>query len=178
MRAVPQGDLMKHLKKLGLASVLTLVAICGMVSAASATTIEPANTAFTLTSTNSVLNISGGGGVSCTHSVLTSDTPALSHGTWGIATITTLAYGGCNFTGFGINVSVTPSEGCHTAATSLRLHLMGVNAASAIGTLTLPAACSIDMAIPALGCTLTITGGQTLGNGTAGAGGIQWTNAV
>jgi hypothetical protein len=168
---------MKYLKKLGLATAVALVATCGIAGAASATTIEPANTAFTLTSTNSILNLSGGGSVSCNHSVLTSDTPALSHGTWGTATVTTLAYSGCNFGGLGA-ASVTPSEGCHTAATSPRLHLMGVNAASAIGTLTLPAACSIDMAIPAIGCTLTITGGQTIGNGTPGAGGINWTNLV
>jgi hypothetical protein len=166
---------MKHLKKLGLATAMILVATCGMSSAASATTIEPANTEFTLVSTNFSWTVDPEGTtISCTNFTMTGNTGPLTHTTWSSATITTLTVTGCNVLGSSINV--TPSEGCHTAATSPRLDLMGVSTINAGGTLTLPAACSIDFATPTTGCTQTITGGQTIGNGTTGAGGINWTN--
>jgi hypothetical protein len=168
---------MKHLMKLGLATAMTLVATCGMVSVASATTIEPANTEGTLFSSNSVLSVDPEGApVSCSSSTITIDTGPLTQTTWASATITTLTYTGCSALNGLIAANVTPSEGCHTPVGRPILHGMTVNPASAIGTITLPAACSIDIAVPAVGCTLTVTGGQNIGNDTAGAGGIQWTN--
>jgi hypothetical protein len=167
---------MRYLKKLGLAAVLALVATCGVAGSASATTIDPASTAFTLTATNLSWSVSGGGAFSCTHSAIPGTTPAAgSATTWKTITNTTLSYSGCTMAGF-LAISVTPNEGCHTAATAPQLHFMGVTAAAAIGVVTLPSGCSIDFSIPAIGCTLTIPGPQAIGNGTAGAGGIQWTN--
>jgi hypothetical protein len=164
--------MMRLLKKLGGATAVSLVAACGLVGSASATTIEPANTEFTMTSTNSRFIVDTTP-VSCGSSVLTGDTGALTHTTWASATVTTLAYTGC--TAFGLATTVTPREGCHTPAGRPILHGMGVNA-TAIGTITLPASCSIDIAISMTSCAMTITGGQTIGNGTAGTGGIDWTN--
>jgi hypothetical protein len=80
-----------------------------------------------------------------------------------------LAYSGCTAFGF-IGATVTASGAC------VQLHAMGVNAATAIGVVTLPSGCSVDVNIAAVGCTLTIAGPQTIGNSTAGAGGIDWTN--
>jgi hypothetical protein len=169
-------SLMRHLKKLGLASVLALVATCGVVGSASATLIEPGSTAFTLTSTNFSWSVSGGGTVSCSTSTISGTTPAVGVATsWKTIAATTLAYSGCTALGFE-GISVTSSEGCHTAATSPKLHFMGVTAATAISVVTIPAGCSIDFSTPSIGCTLTIPGPQTIGNGTAGAGGIDWTD--
>jgi hypothetical protein len=53
---------------------------------------------------------------------------------------------------------------------------MGISATSAALAITLPVGCNIDLSIPGV-CTWVITGGQTIGNGTAGTGGIAWTNA-
>jgi hypothetical protein len=89
-------------------------------------------------------------------------------------TITGQIYNNCMMNGFFANV--TPSEGCTTAAGRPTLHAMGVSASTAINTLTLPATCAINIDVPATGCAVTITGGQTIGNGTAGVGGIDWTN--
>jgi hypothetical protein len=163
-------SLMRHLRKLSLASALALVATCGVVGSASATLIDPASTSVTFTSTNSALAVSGGGNVSCSHSTITGTTPAAgAAATWKAISPMTPTYSSCQALGF-VPAFVTPNGSC------IVLHAMGVNAASAIGVVTLPSGCSIDVSIPAIGCTLTIAGPQTIGNGTAGAGGIQWTN--
>jgi hypothetical protein len=167
---------MKHLKKLGLASALALVATCGLVGSATATTITPASTSVTLTSTNSSLAVSGGGAVSCTHSTISGTTPASGGTTWvSIDSATnTLTYTGC--TAFFLPASVTPNAACHSTARPV-LHVMFDNPPPVVANVvTLRATCSIDVSIPAIGCTLTIAGPQTIGNGTAGAGGIRWTN--
>jgi hypothetical protein len=165
-------SLMRHLKKLGLASALALVATCGLVGSASATLIEPGGTAFTLTSTNSTLTIIGSGNVSCTNATISGTTPAVgTAATWKTIPSTTLAYSGCMAIGF-FAASVTASGSCPV------LHAMGITATSALAVVTLPSGCSIDIALPGIGCTMTIAGPQTIGNGTAGTGGINWTNAV
>jgi hypothetical protein len=139
------------------------------------TTIEPANTEVSLTSTNSTWIVDPENvPVGCNDAIVTGHTGALTQATWAAVTITTQTYNNCSMAGFFVNV--TPSEGCHTAAGRPVLHGMGVNAATAIGALTLPATCSIEIDVPIMGCTMTVTGGQTIGNGTAGAGGIDWTN--
>jgi hypothetical protein len=161
---------MKHLKKLGLASALALVATCGVVGTASATLIEPGSTAVTLTSTNSALAVSGGGTVSCSTSTISGTTPAVgAAATWKTIPTTTLTYSGCTALGF-VGASVIANGKCPI------LHAMGISATSAVGVVTLPASCSVDVNIAAIGCTLTIAGPQTIGNGTIGTGGIQWTN--
>jgi hypothetical protein len=165
---------MKHLKKLGLAGALALVAVSGVAGTASATTISPASTAVTLTSTNSALALSGGGSVTCTSSTIAGTTPASGSATW-LSIPSTLAYSGCS--AFGFSASVTPVAACHTTAKPI-LHVMSTSATQAVSQVTLPATCTIDVSIPILGCTLTVTGGQTVGNGTSGAGGILWTNSV
>lgn len=57
-----------------------------------------------------------------------------------------------------------------------------VTAASPTGapfsTLTIPSGCTITARIPALGCTVQITGPQTIGNGTTGVGGQTWVNGT
>jgi hypothetical protein len=164
-----------RLKNLGLITTVILAVACGLVGPASATTVEPANTAFTMTSMNSGFTVTGSLSFNCTDSALTGHTGALNHNTWATVTITSLSYSGCAIFG-SVGISVTPSEGCTTAAGRPTLHGMGVSAATSIGVITLPASCSLDIAIPTLTCTMTITGGQTIGNGTAGSGGIDWTN--
>jgi hypothetical protein len=169
-------SLMKHLKQLGLASVMALVATCGVVGSASATVIEPAGTAVTLTSTNSAWAVSGGGSFACTDVAFSGTTPAAgAAATWRTITGMTPTYSGCTMSGF-LLVTVTPNEGCHTAATAPQLHLMGSDAATAAGVVTLLSGCSIDIAMPSIGCTLTIAGPQTIGNGTTGTGGMRWTD--
>jgi hypothetical protein len=163
---------MRHLRKLGLATAMTLAATCGMVSTASATTIEPANIEGTLASTNSQLSVDPENApVKCTGSSITVTTGPDTTATWASATIDTLTYTNCTALSGLVAASVTPSEGCHTPAGRLTLHADGN-----VGIITIPLSCSFDIAIPSVGCTLTVTGGQNIGNGTAGAGGIQWTN--
>jgi hypothetical protein len=163
---------MRHLKKLGLAAALALVATCGVVGTASATLIEPGSTAVTLTSTNWVFMLSGGHTVTCTSATISGTTPAVgTAATWKSIPNTAQTYTGCQAIGF-IPTSVTLSGSCPV------LHAMGVSAGSAIGVMTLPSGCSIDISIPSIGCTMTIPGPQSIGNGTAGSGGIQWTNAA
>jgi hypothetical protein len=163
---------MKHLRQLGLALTLALVATGGVVGSASATLIEPGSTAVTGTSTNLSLAVSGGGTVSCTSSTASGTTPAVgSAATWKSIPSGTGTASGCTALGF-VGASVTPNGSCFV------MHAMGISATSAIIVWTLPSGCSIDIAVPAIGCTLTIAGPQTIGNGTAGAGGINWTNAA
>jgi hypothetical protein len=167
---------MRHLKKLGLASALALVATFGIVGSASATTIVPAGATTDLFSSNSALAVSGGGSVACTNSDISGTTPAVGDSTtWKSFPGTTLAYSGCTAFGF-VGAAVTPNVGCHTTATKPILHAMFVSTLTAIGVVTIPSGCTIDVSIAAVGCTLTIPGPQTVGNGTAGTGGIDYTS--
>jgi hypothetical protein len=165
---------MKRLKKLGLLLAMALVATCGVVVSASATTVDPVSTAVTLTSTNIVWKVSNTYSFICPDSKISATTPASTPGTWVSATITTLTFSSCAFTV--MEVTVTPSERCQTPAFTPKLDLMSTTAGSAIAKLTLPAGCDIDISIPLTGCGVTITGGQAIGDGTAGTGGIQFTD--
>jgi hypothetical protein len=161
---------MTHLKRLGLAAAMTLAATCGVVGSASATTIEPANTAFFMTSTNFSLVVNGAGTVTCSHTQFGGFTPTTGGATWAEVTVS-LAFTGCA-TG-GLATTVTPTEGCNTTGSLPTMHYM----LPRIMVLTLIKPCHIDIRIPAVGCTLLVTGDQTIGNGTDGAGGMAWTNA-
>jgi hypothetical protein len=167
-----------NLKRLGLATVVALVTVWGLAGVASATIMEPANTAFTMTSTNAGFGIHGGSSgnlaFSCGHSVLTGTTPVLSPATW-VAFSAAPTYDNCILQGI-TPVTVTPSEACQTGSSRPIFHVMGVSGATAAVKMTLPAACTIHIFVPVLSCTMTITGGQTIGNGTPGTGGGVWTN--
>jgi hypothetical protein len=178
---------MQHLKKLGVAAVMALVVVaCAGVTSASATTICVSGTvtgpctdghpggAVTATSTNSQLAVSGGGTVACSNSTISGTAPATTATT--IAIPVTLTYTGCN--AFGFSATVTVGEPCHTAGSQPILDVMFLTASApqAVGTVTLPAACDFTVHIPLISCTVTITGGQTIGNGGTGTGGIAWTN--
>jgi hypothetical protein len=165
---------MKRLTKLGLAGALALVAASGVAGTASATTISPTSTAFTLSSTNSALALSGGGSVTCSSSTISGTTPASGSATW-LSISATLAYSGCS--AFGFSASVTPVAACHTTAKPI-LHFMSTSFSQAVLEVTLPSACRIDVSVPILGCTLTVTGGQAIGNVTSGVGGILWTDST
>lgn len=159
---------MKHLKKLGLAGAI-VVATCGLAGTASATTVDPATTAVTLTSTNSALTVSGSGiPVTCQHSTISGTTPSGS-ATW-LSISATLTYSNC--TAFGLAANVSQTAACHNSSTGPQLHVMSPPVAIVV---TLRE-CVIDVNIPSTGCTLTVGGTQTVGNGTGGAGGIGWTN--
>jgi hypothetical protein len=167
---------MKRLQQLGLAAAMILATTCGLAGTASATTVEPANTEFTMTSTNSAVtffpeNVP----YSCTSSTITADTGPLSASTWSTATITSLTFAGCTVDTV-LLATVTTSERCQTPGSRPTLELMGATAGTAVGRITLPIGCDIVVTVVLGDCTTKITGGQTIGNGTAGAGGIDWTN--
>jgi hypothetical protein len=159
---------MRHLRRLVLATSIALVAACGGAGSASATTIDPSSVPFSLLGAGPTLAVSGGGVVSCGSSTIGGTTPATGSTTWAALPLTTMTFASCTWSL--ISASVTASVGC------ARLHLMAVSDPSAAGLITLPAGCSIDISVPAIGCTLVVTGGQTIGNGSASFGGIQWAN--
>jgi hypothetical protein len=163
---------MKDFKKLGVAVLAAAAVGCLGATPASATTLDGG--AFTLSATNWTWAFHNGLAVSCINSTMSGTTPAGTATT--VSVPVTFAMSGCNFSG--VNMFVSPNEGCHTPATSPRLDIMRNQAAApqASVQITLPVGCNIDLAIPAFGCTMSITGGQTIGNGTTGAGGINWTN--
>jgi hypothetical protein len=173
---------MKHLVKLGLATAMILVATCGVAGTASATTIEPANTPFIMSSTSTTASTSATLVVDpeqfafgCS-STITGTTGVVSHGTWASAPADTLGFTLCTTFGGSVPSPILTNEACHTPLGRITLHLMSTGSSTAIGTLTLPHPCTITISIPLTGCTMTITGTQNIGNGTAGAGGIDWTN--
>lgn len=165
---------MSNLMKSALAAMLAAMAMtCAGATPASATTMDGG--AFTLTSTNLTWAVHGLTPITCVHSTISGTAPA------GSATFlsvpVTMTVDGCS--AFGFTYLVTFSEACHTAATSPRLVIMHnqVAAPQASAQIILPAGC--DIRPPDLGgCNLLITGGRTIGNGTAGAGGLGWTNAA
>jgi hypothetical protein len=181
----------RTIKTLGLAAVaaLALTALVGVPSASATTTfcvvgsadpngVCPAGQgpggAVVGTSTNSSLAVSGGGTVSCSNSTISGTAPATEHSVADPSAPITLRYSGC--TAFFFAASVTPSAACDPGgAAPLRL-----NAHFAAGgswtTVTIPSGCTITISVPAISCTVTVSGAQTIGNGTAGAGGQAWTN--
>jgi hypothetical protein len=166
---------MKHLKKLGLASAIALIAVCGMAGSASATTIDHVTTPVSLLSTNSVLSVHGSATITCTSSTLTGVTPDHSRATW-LQIPGTLNYSGC--TAFGFTANITPTESCTTAASQPLVDVMYNHGPPvSVAVVVTLRTCNITINLPALGCHMTVTGNnQSIGNGTAGVGGIQWTN--
>jgi hypothetical protein len=94
-------------------------------------------------------------------------------GTTWVGVDETMAFSGCS--AFGFSASVTPIAACNTTA-KFRGHFSSLTIGHWLHLLTISTGCSIDVGIPVLGCTLTVTGGQTVGNGTAGTGGAAGTN--
>jgi hypothetical protein len=163
---------MEYLKKLGLLLAVALAATCGVVGSASATSVDPAGTPYTLTATNNTFTV-GSLVFICPDSTITGTTPA-SASTSVSLSITTLTYSACTYTG--MPMTVKPTEGCQTPASSPKLDVTSFATFAAVVRLTLPATCNIHITIASIGCDMTVTGGQTLGNGTLGTGGIIWTN--
>jgi hypothetical protein len=162
---------MKNYKKMGLVTMLATAAVaCLGPTPASATTMDGG--AFTLTSGFTAWTFPGYYTISCINSTISGTTPAGTATT--VSVPVTLGYSGCSWPGG--PAAITPSEGCHTAATSPRLDIMQNQAAApqASVQITLPVGCNIDVVAGV--CTMSIAGGQTIGNGTSGAGGIGWTN--
>jgi hypothetical protein len=155
---------MRHMKH-GLVWAVALAAACGLAETASATTIDPPNTAFSMTSTTFSLNTSGGiGPTTCTHATLTGTTPAAGAATWKSIPVTP-RWVGCTEGGFPLTVN--PSHACHTLGTSPILHLHS----SGLGFVTWNG-CTIHVVNHATGCTKRWFGflGSTTGVG------ITWTN--
>jgi hypothetical protein len=158
---------MHQLKSLVLVTVLSLAALCGTAGTAPATTIEPANTAFALTATNATLQVASGFDFNC-DSTISGTTPAGDTSDTTIPIPVTMVYSACTASGF--NATVT-EPGCHSAATKPTLTVMGLAVS-----ITLPATCVFTYTVASTGCDLIITGGERIGNGTAGTGGANWTN--
>jgi hypothetical protein len=162
---------MKHFKQFGLAVAMALVVACAGAASASATTIDPLSTAFSLTSTNSQLAVSGGGSIQCTDSIISGTTPA----TGGVTTVSTkinLSYTGCSAFGFPATVTVPAACGV-SGASPLHLNVMYNSASPDIAvTVTITSGCTIVANVPTISCTLHFSGEQTIGNGTSGTGGI------
>jgi hypothetical protein len=168
---------MRSIKTLGLAAVMALVLVaCVGATTASATTISPANTAFTASSTNSSLAISGGATWACTGSTISGTTPAAGAATTKSTPIS-LSYTNCTF--FFLAATVTVPANCKAGgANPVVLNTMWSSASDIAQTVTIPSGCAITISIPGIGCTLTFAGPQTIGNGSSGAGGIGWTNGT
>jgi hypothetical protein len=166
---------MKHLKQMRLAAAMALVLVgCVGVTSASATTLSPASTAFVLTSTNSSVTVHGASSINCTSSTVSGTTPLAPATT--VSVPVTLAYSGC--TAFGIaGATVTVPAVCNAAGASavkLRITYNQASAPQANATVTIPSGCTITVNAPAITCTVTFSGDQTIG----AAGGISWTNGT
>jgi hypothetical protein len=163
-------------KRSAVAVAMAVVVACAGAGSASATQISPVNTAFVLTSTNSELAVSGGGTVGCTDASISGTTPAAGAATWKTTKVT-LAYNNC--TAFWFPEAITVPTNCSaTGANAITLQVMYNGSSDIAAQVTIPTGCTITVAIPAIACTLTIAGPQTLGNGTSGTGGIAWTNGT
>jgi hypothetical protein len=168
---------MAHLKQCGLAVAMALVMGCAGAASASATTVSPASTAFSLTSTNSQLGVSGGGTIACTDSIISGTTPSGTATT--LSTKINLSYNGCNAGFSGFAATVTVPAACQATGTSpLHLNVMYNSATDIATTVTITSGCTIVASIPLMGCTLHFSGEQKIGNGTSGTGGIGVTNGT
>jgi hypothetical protein len=169
---------MKQFKTLGLAVMMALVlAACFGATSASATTVcvggattapcpagsHPGGTVI-LSSTNSSLLVHGASTISCTHSTIHGTAPSTTATTVQIPV--TLTYSSC--TAFGIaGASVNVGPACQDKIT---LTVMTGSAQF----VTIPSGCTIDVSVPAINCTVTIPGEQTIGENN----GIAWTNGT
>jgi hypothetical protein len=166
---------MKRLAHAGLAPLMALLLMaCVGATSASATTLAPSGTAFTLTSTNSSLTVHGSSGLNCNTATISGTVPATTATT--ISIPVTLAYSGC--TAFGVNgyFFTVPASCQASGASAVKLNVMHnqASAPQAAASLTIPAGCTITINAPAITCTMTISGPQTI----AAAGGISWTNGT
>jgi hypothetical protein len=119
---------------------------------------------------------SGGTAIQCAGAQISGTAPATSATTltWPIG----LFFGLCSTGGIATGISVNPVCGTSTSSSPMTLNATWNQVAQPVGsfTLTLPPTCTIAFNIRLLSCTVTITGGQTIGNGGSGAGGLGWTN--
>jgi hypothetical protein len=169
---------MKRLKKRHLLGVLAAVAMSCLGATPSSATTSMDGGAFSLTSFAVTWTITGlGAQILCPDSVMSGTTPA-GTATTTLAVPVTLSYAQCFVSS--VPVTITPSEQCNTPAHSLQLNIMRNQPAipQASAQLTLPSTCTIDLSFPTVGCTMLITGDQTIGNGTTGIGGGAWTNVA
>jgi hypothetical protein len=171
---------LKRLKRAGVAVVALVVVGCVGGSSAMATTVDPTNTTVTFTSTNFSLKVDPeGSSVNCGHSTMSGLTPVTS-GTW-TELPEGITYSNCTFGGI-VAATVTQSEGCSTTgAGKPTLDVMfsphpGGMTYTSEEKFTKHAGCDTQITVPSIGCSLTIQGTQTIGNGTSGAGGITLTS--
>lgn len=132
--------------------------------------------AITGTSTNSSLSVSGGGTVTCTNSTLSGTAPATISSPAGtpVSGPFQLQYSGC--TAFILPATVTPSAACDPGGAAPLILNAQNDTDGPFTTVTIPSGCVITISVPTISCTVTVSGPQTIGNGTAGAGGQTWVN--
>jgi hypothetical protein len=88
-----------------------------------------------------------------------------------------LSYSNCN--AFGFAATVTVGSACAaTGASPLHFSVMWSFPLKISVTVTLTIGCTITVVVPSLSCTITLSGAQTIGNGTSDAGGIGITNGT
>jgi hypothetical protein len=187
---------MRSIKTLGLALAMALVLVaCVGATSASATTIcvvgttqtancpagEGAGGAVTVKSTNASFTVAGQTW-SCTTSSIAGTAPATSSSTvsWPVALrygAGTSPAGSCTSFGF-VNRTITPNAACDPGGVAPITLNVSDSAGAPLTTWSIPSGCTITINIASIGCTMTISGPQTIGNGPAGAGGISWSNAT
>jgi len=75
-------------------------------------------------------------------------------------------------------VTVTVPAACDPGGASpIMLHVTNGSPSTPM-TVTIPSGCTITISVPSTGCAVTVSGAQTVGNGTTGTGGIAWTNGT
>jgi len=159
----------------------TTVCVVGTAHTANCPAGQGAGGAITVKSTNAGFAVAGTQW-SCTTSTIAGTAPATSSTTlsWPI----TLRYGAGtsppgSCTGpWGAALTWTPNAACDPGGVAPITLNVSDNAGSPFATWSLPSGCTITINIPAVGCTMTISGPQTIGNGTTGTGGIAWTNGT
>jgi hypothetical protein len=163
---------MKSINKVGVALTASILLACVSATSVSATSFSPAATAFSMRSSSWLWSWSGGGTTDCM-SVIRGTTPVA-----GVATLPIdLSFTGC--TAFGLSATVTVPAACKpSGASALRLTVSYRSATDIVGTVTIPSGCTITINVPAISCTLAVSGAQVIGNGTSGAGGIGWRNGT
>jgi hypothetical protein len=166
---------MRHLRNFGLAVAIALM--MAWAASASATTIFPMNSVFSLTGTNVKLLVSGGGTIVCADSIISGVTPSGTAMT--LSARINLSFSDCNLGGFPATVSV-PSACSAAGASPIHLNVKynGSTGPQASATFSITSGCTITADIPGLICTMTISGAQTIGNGLSGTGGIGITNGT
>jgi hypothetical protein len=179
MRTTSLKTLVAVLSTLGFAAAAagsasaTTVCVSGAGAQGSCPAGQHPGGAFTAASTNSVYRIPASGITwSCSSSSVSGTAPATTAAT--VSTPVTLAVSGCSLFGSPVGVSV-PAACKPGGAAPIKLNAMW-NAGTPATSLTIPAGCTITITPPS--CTISVSGPQTIGNGTAGAGGQAWTNGM